>query len=575
MDVMKFFSLISEGRAYLRERKIAMLERMAKQAIQHDYTNYFLLYIFPSVGLALGLVIIGLAPLSLALGFYNYFIYNQIHRTRDYLIRKQNFLKDTEHLSPPTFGHPNTKTDIQTYNHIFSFVLDNGIVWYATRNKCDEKPDWQRLFVDTLHERKIISIKADGENLMARVGLDKQQDEVYYKKVLTEKWKSDKLEVTSLMDEPEDIPSWFKLPFLRYLYPNDYHKRLKISTSALWAMSHAGKFKLFVLDRAGHKHDVWGITSVYEQQGAYLAIYDPYVPLSFNFKIPLPANFELRHLDVSSSMIVLLGKERQGDHLVNALYLGRFDYDLGGLHPLMSYSYDPKDTKKRTLPMSSWQKIEMCDTGEPHYVNISQTGQGDLAAEVSIIQANGRIVFKKLDENRWQTHQDQATSMVNISQSFAQPRPQSLFEGKNASIGGNHFAGIRLVDYDADSLMITVIATCIKGNEYRFALCKEYNIIRQQLGLSFQQYKMISFDSRIPMPAIEVTIEQEADKFLIKSAEGEGINIKLEQIHTFDQEQTRANTTLIQHHRSKNKAANLVTPDEKKLSSSTKNKLVI
>lgn len=572
---MKFFSLLSEGRAYFRERKIAMLERMAKQAIQHDYTNYFLLYIFPSVGLSLGLVIIGLAPLSLALGFYNYFIYNQIHRTRDYLIRKQKFLNDTEHLSPPTFGHPNAKTDIQTYNHIFSFVIDNGIVWYAKRNKFDEKPDWQRLFVDTLHERKILSIKADGENFMARVALDQEYDEIYYKKILTEKWKSDKLEITSLVDEPEDIPSWFKLPFLRYLYPSDYNKRLKISKSALWAMSHAGAFKLFVLDRAGHKHDVWGITSVYEQQGAYLAIYDPYVPLSFKFKIPLPANFELRHLDVSSSMIVLLGKERQNDRLVNTLYIGRFDFDLGGLHPLMNYSYDPKDSKNRTLPMSSWQKVKMTGVSEPEYINISQTGQGDLAAEVSIIQTNGHVVFKKLDENQWHKHEDGATSMVNNQQSIFQPRTQSLFESRNASIGGNHFAAIRLSDYDADSLMTPVIATCKKGNKYPFALCKEYNIIRQQLGLSFQKYKIISLDSRIQMSAIEVTIEQEADKLLIKGVEGKGIDIKLEQIQTFDQEQTRASTTLMQHHRAKNKAANVVSPDEKRLSSSTKKTLAI
>lgn len=551
-----------------------MLERMAKQAIQHDYTNYLLLYIFPSVGLSLGLIMIGLAPLSLALGLYNYLIYNQIHQTRDYLIRKQNFLTDTEHLNPPTFEHPNAKTDSQTYNHIFSFVLDNGIIWYATRDLSGEKPNWQKLFVDTIHERKIESIKADGENFMARVTLDEEHDEVYYKKILTEKWKSDKLEVTSLTDQPEDKLSWFTLPFLRYLYPSDLNKRLKISKTALWAMSHSGQFKLFVLDGAGHKHDVWGITSVYEQQGAYLVIHDPYVPLSFKFKIPLPANFELHHLDVSSSMIALLGKERQSDRLVNTLYIGRFDYDLGGLHPLMNYSYDPKDPKKRTLPMSSWRKVEMRDNITPHYVNISQTGQGDKAAEVSIIQANGQILFKNLDENQWHQHEDKATSMVNTQRSIIQQRAHSLFEFNHTSIWGNDFATISVADFDADSLMTPVIATCKKGNQHLFVLCKEYNIIRQQLGLSFEKYKMVSLDSRIKMPAIDVTIDQQADKLIIKGVEGSGIDLKLEQIHTFDKEKTLAhNATLIPHRRAKHNAANLIISDENRLNAKTKNKL--
>ncbi|MBI2792307.1 MAG: hypothetical protein HYX61_10130 [Gammaproteobacteria bacterium] len=412
-------------------------------------------------------------------------------------MRKEDYLIE-ESPTAPTCPHPMLKDrKLHTFNHILSFVKYNGHIWYALRKSEKLKPDWKILYIDRMQlsqeQFEQLEMIADGQNLMLRVPQE-SHDEIYYKKVIAEERKDNVYVVENLCEEPQAIDSWFTLPFLHYFKPQQLGQRLKLAKGAKWAMSNAADYKHVIVDGRGIVHSHLPITIVYDYHHVKMHLHDPYVEEGSVYSLSLPPLLkEAEHLEASASILFAASKKSK-DEIAPTLQSMYLDYDSEGLHPLISFTFDNKDGKKRLLPINH-SKTHRLPVAVDDITNITalQCAHNPHSIEIRVTtNDHSGFYFKKYDEEHWYFYSHQAKTVSRKIKHHPKPDEHHsvILKSRTAFQMENHqISKVEIHDSDKKYTFYPVIFKEGK-KQYHFILRRHKNLIRSFFGLSDQTWTL-------------------------------------------------------------------------------------
>ncbi|WP_068466878.1 hypothetical protein [Candidatus Protochlamydia phocaeensis] len=348
------------------------------------------------------------------------------------------FFKQAACAQQPSSACIDEKTKTRTFNHVYDFALEDGIIWYRFRQDCQGK--WKPIFFDGYPNLIPQEIDSDGANLVA---ID-QNGDVHYKKVLREfrlleipSALRQKIEQELIDLEPDAYiavdkaehynwkENWFSLPYFRlYFFVNLLTgKRLRIPSDTIaWSISHRGLYQNTIQDRLNRSHQIEGGTTTLfalDRNKRDIFKHDPWSPQMAKMSIPLPetadSTFEAEEIDASASTLMVIGyqKKKQAKEEVAKVITYLVDLDIIGWNPLFerthqyTYSDHPPDEKAWALPFPSWQEHPLAlQTGDfiTKRISILQTGEGNLARQLRLYgvrQGQRGCYFKNIDEEEW------------------------------------------------------------------------------------------------------------------------------------------------------------------------------
>lgn len=430
--------------------------------------------------------------------------------------RKSAFHVGFKGTSPQGIAHPFLKTRKITFNHVFSFYLDDqNQIWYARRTHPKQAPDWKLLYVDGLprgqhHSMEII---ADGANLMIAV-TTKECTTIYYKKVIEEKrvkspdGKSS-YSIKNLCEEAPSITEWFSLPFIKYLKYKEWGKRLTLKPGSTWAMSHVGAFKCHSLHPSGIAHSIWGTTTLYEIVDDIIRLHDPFVSIDSVLEIALPHSdrsiFTLKSVDASGSLISLLGEEVElqadGCYLSKqVLYTKLLDYDVMGCNPLQQCSHNP-NSFKRFIRIPKWEKHDLPSGQISNTITVVQTGIDYHNVELRIAgnqtQENG-FFYKSLREDNWSFWKHPQT--IPLSKFASEPNLRSssgmLFRREDTfTLNGHPLQAAYCESFHEKATCVPLSAINSQGNQIQMHLHRRRNLIKAFFGLKSDYWHLVLDES--------------------------------------------------------------------------------
>lgn len=430
--------------------------------------------------------------------------------------RKRAFHANFKGVPPQGIPHPFLKTRKITFNHVFSFYLDEqNQPWYAGREHPEQAPVWKPLYVDGLpsgqqHDMEII---ADGANLMIAVTTGKSTT-VHYKKIIEEKrirLPNGKLRylIKNLCEEASSITEWFSLPFIKYLKYKEWGKQLTLQPGATWAMSHVGAFKCHSLHPSGIAHSIWGTTTLYEIVDDVIRLHDPFVSIDSVLEIALPHSdrciFKLISVDASGSLILLLGEEMEqqsdGSYLSSlVIYTKLLDYDVMGCNPLQQCSHNP-NSLKRFIRIPKWEKHDLPSGQINSTVTVVQTGIDYHNVELRISgnhnQKSG-FFYKSLREDKWSFKK--YSEAIHLLKSDSEPTLRSssgmLFHREDTfTLNGHPFQAAYCESFHEKATYVPLSAIDSSGNSIKMHLHRRRNLIKAFFGLKSDYWHLVLDES--------------------------------------------------------------------------------
>ncbi|HET9843091.1 MAG TPA: hypothetical protein VFP93_00365, partial [Gammaproteobacteria bacterium] len=370
------------------------------------------------------------------------------------LQKKTLFEQNVASLQPTRTNHPIFKTKRETFNQIFSFILDHeNNIWYALRDP-HVTPNWKPIYIEDFPppDVKEVELKSDGENLIAKATLyasKENKSTLFYKKVYQEHRDDDVYSIYNVADSPYSINQWFTLPLVSWLTPQYWNKRLTIQSQSRWAVSHSGKLRLHIQDKKLQWHAIWGVTTIIEQRHQDLILYDPYWPPGFEIKISLPPEFMLIDLATTSSKVFLLGRSYKGEWM---LCTSSLDYDILGLNPFMHYTLDASQKNARLLPLTNWEttKISLQNlTGKINAIQFGVDKNTQMQLEWCDTTTRG-FYFKNLIEDAWYSHK--LCDLEKEDWYTLDSLPQQPLILKNTVFFGKKFSELAIAHFDEHCL---------------------------------------------------------------------------------------------------------------------------
>lgn len=330
--------------------------------------------------------------------------------------------------------------DSRTYtrSHLAEIAIHQDRIWMRLAGV------WKSVFYSG---PRPIFVKTDGANLWM---IDENHD-VHYKKLFAE-FRSNTLPLKKqvhfvgtayeqydyLVVDKSRVANW-KFGFFHPPFGWPFYKLLpsiKIDPAKYRSitMSHRGVFSDHYSDNDFKKHsNGCGTTtlSLLALDGRSSEKKDPWCPPSSVITVPLheygSRYFEALREEASSSTYMYVGRWNDKKDLIILTVV--WDVDIRGSNPFFRYSYDPKDTKARTLSSALvWKTHEMPPgTLVLPLINIMQTGKGDNARMLYVggrNSANEWGVFQKTitaNASEWQFTPDHR--VMNQALSIPPPIP--------------------------------------------------------------------------------------------------------------------------------------------------------
>lgn len=514
-----FFSALQDPKVSYNAKPQNWMSRLYSTIYQTSHLSYpFIILgniatwhwlpVYAAIPVAAGMIFLG----NLYLG------YQQAER------RKSRYIEQSGNITPPKLMHPMLKERTShTFNHVFSFVKANGHFWYALRESQQKAPDWKLLYIDQLHltkaQFKHSEMLADGENFMIRVP-GKEEDTIYYKKVVEEDRKNDQFILNNLCEEPEAIDSWFTLPILNLLKPSQWGKRLTLNKNAKWAMTNAAEYKQKVIDDRGIIHANIPITTVYEYNDEIMSLHDPFVEKNSTYKLRLPSCFkEQQQFEASASIIFGCSSSKNTRYKRAKLCSMYLDYDSEGVNPLISFTFDVNDHAKRLLPINKLQKHQLpIGLTEISNLTVLQCNHDPHSIEIRIQSkknSNG-FFYKKIDAENWQ-YFDETTgsrSLVNVIKDQKSESRQVYQAQANFNIGGKRISKVIAYEFDPLCTFCSVVFEH-EGKQSHLILRRHKNLVKSFLGIASESWSLN------PDPQYSPTLLKVDDSIKVEIKQGE------------------------------------------------------
>lgn len=434
---------------------------------------------------------------------------------------KSAFLANTN--TSVAIPHPMLKRKNQTFNHVYSFYLDEqNRVWFALRDDSSKAPNWRPMYFDGLPNDPECDyqILADGQNLMVRVTKG-DISTIHYKKVIKDKRvkvgkDQYQYQATGIVEQLKSIKDWFSLPILKLFKPDQLGKRLEIPAQAKFAMAHTGQYKHHYKDRNDKTFKIWGVTSGYQIIDGKILLHDPFVSEDSKVMFDLPntnqSELEVLEIDASGSTLLIYGIETKIDkHGVAikepVLYTRLLDYDAMGFNPLQIKSFDP-DSGRRTVPMGGWVKHVLPKAKLTNCFNVIQTGidynTGELRIEGEQDGVNG-FYYKNLNDRLWHFHQmnqpileqDFISTAPELSDTACdlkgfdfQPTSQQAIE-----INGVKFSHMVCENYQPLATQVDITLYDEDDHAVDFALVRKKNMLKAFVGLESETWHLVLKDN--------------------------------------------------------------------------------
>jgi hypothetical protein len=406
-----------------------------------------------------GFAINTLKSVEMSLLIVSQFVFPSIRKEFNREIENK-FFKEKQATRRPLDARIEVQTRTRTFNHLYDFAIEDGVIWYRPRHK----GEWKPVYFEAYANGKIpCMIDVDGANLII---LD-EDNIVYYRKIIREYHahelgtnKKAQAKIQGHFIIPTQHPyiainkiaknnwkrQWFTLPVIHLIFHCFYSKHLQLPKACkAVAISHRGRYNNYCEDGAGQRHAIGvGVTTLHalDEGKKDLLKYDPWSPPHIRMTIPLPETskmaFEGVNIDDSASTIMVIGyeirKNEKGDGVVKALTIKTrlTDMDYEGWNPGLKYDYfkNPYDKDVFVIPLPDWSQTHPQWKDHPlilqdgsviqnltENIAINQTGEGNGARLMVIetIRDNKKSYYQKyVNEKYWKPIQNQDDDSFSI-----------------------------------------------------------------------------------------------------------------------------------------------------------------
>lgn len=386
-----------------------------------------------------------------------------------------------------------------TFNRFFSFYKvfspenNKHYIVYALRKSIHESPDWRPFFVEGMNSDDIKNMSemiADGCNWMGRVSRD-NHDEIFYKKTHKEKEVAGGYQIYNLCDSPLAKIEYFSLPIIKYLKPKQLGERLKITQTALWAMSHAGKLKNFIIDTSKKVFKLWGVTTISTYENSGTTHYDSFVSKDTVITQNTETPEKVLQIDRSESSFNQLLFDINGNYTIRHRHL---DYDVLYLNPFM-WLLDRLKLKNRKLPLTNYdfEPIPEVDAIFGHLTSVS-TGPGHLnTCFILSVKWQGElgVIYKRIKDKNWNFYKTNAASRDILKDKEVCKHKDVIpkYRSKNVNLLDTLFDKISCKNYNLNTDNIKLKAT-INGEKFSIYLVQSKSMFWSFFGYKTEYWEL-------------------------------------------------------------------------------------
>jgi hypothetical protein len=326
------------------------------------------------------------------------------------LEKVKTFYCDAKAKEPPPKIPSHLYEKTLTFNHLNTYALHDGIIWYRRNASHDGK--WKPLYFDGYPHRTPCEIQADGCNLI----VTDDKNVVHYKKVIEEARDPHTKEYCfiDVSEENNWLGMWFSVPIIHHFANILWGKKLDLSGVRGWGISHRGTYNHYFEDGLSKKcYAPVGTTSLYALagDGRSIKVFDPWCPPIANITLPLPmssdTDFEGISISASSSTVMVIGYEHKkgSDEKQLKVYTWLVDIDTLGWNPGHAFDYPCNDPEiKPAISHEKWTEHTIPGNVSKN-IRIIQTGEGNRARIMMMegVDDDGRAGYywKEIEASTW------------------------------------------------------------------------------------------------------------------------------------------------------------------------------